>query len=139
MKYGCTSKFLKFPTGETNQIKYHCKDNMALQQHSIGFCQVELILRCFEVQKIWLPLFSCQSLLLGTNVLVDNCAQKSAILKSSHIFENLRLPYKGASFIIINSVLHKDITFGEDAINKRSINHDHTSSIQLVLPHKRGL
>ena len=68
---------------------------------SVGFCQVELILRCFEMQKNWLPFFLCQSLLLGTNVLVDNCAWKSAFFKSSQIFENLRLlPYKGASFII---------------------------------------
>ena len=37
--------------------------------HSVGFCQVEVYFKkCFEVRKIWLPFFSCQSLLLGTNV-----------------------------------------------------------------------
>ena len=118
----------------TAMLLWHCNSI------SVGFCQVELILRCFEMQKIWLQFSSCQSLLLGTNVLVDNCAWKLAFFKSSQIFENLRLlPYKGASFIIINSTLHKYITFGEDVVNKRSVNHDHTFSIKLILPQKQGL
>ena len=42
---------------------------MVLELHSVGFCQVEVYFKvCFEVRKIRLPFFSCQSLLLGTNV-----------------------------------------------------------------------
>ena len=42
---------------------------MVLELHSVGFCQVKVYFKvCFEVRKIRLPFFSCQSLLLGTNV-----------------------------------------------------------------------
>ena len=42
--------------------------------HSIGFCQVKVYFKvCFEVRKIRHPFFSCQSLLLVTNVPNDIC------------------------------------------------------------------
>ena len=43
---------------------------------SVGFCQVKLVTYkvCFEVRIIQLPFFSCQSLILGTNIPNDDRA-----------------------------------------------------------------
>ena len=45
------------------QCYYSIRSAFQLALSSIAYLKV-----CFEVRKIWLPFFSCQSLLLGTGV-----------------------------------------------------------------------
>ena len=50
-------------------VLYYCNVTTVLELHFSWFLSRKVYFKvCFEVQKIWLPFFSYQSLLLGTSV-----------------------------------------------------------------------
>ena len=57
-----------------NYSDFQCNVTTVLELHFSRLLSSKAYFKaCFEVRKAWLPFFSCQSLLLGTNISNDIC------------------------------------------------------------------